>query len=168
MRKNGRKILAFLFGAYGLLMLWLLFDRGGSQEEVTYWQQVRDNLNLEPFHTIGNYWDVLTNREYYIEKWEAAAIYRYHARHAFINLAGNVIMFVPLGFFLPGVFLRMRAWWKTVLTSAGIVVAVEILQLFTLLGSCDIDDFILNLLGVMLGFGIWKIGASIINKQACP
>ncbi len=42
------------------------------------------------------------------------------------------------------------------LTVFFIVLAVEALQLLLQIGVFDIDDFILNLLGAALGYGIWK------------
>lgn len=145
------------FVAYGALMLWLLFDRSGAIPGVPYWQQVSDNLNLIPFRTIGNYADILLRREYYMEKWEAAAIYYWQARQAVINLAGNVVMFVPLGFFVSAVWEKCRSFFRTVLCAAGMIVTVELLQLVTLLGSCDVDDLILNLVGVAVGYGLFRL-----------
>lgn len=157
-----RKALLTLFGCYGLLMLYLLFVRNRSaMDGVPYWTQVENNYNLIPFRTIGNFWDILTRREYYIQKWEAAAIYEYQARQAVINLGGNVGMFIPLGIFLPAVFGKLRGFWKTLLCAAGSILIVELLQLFTLRGSCDVDDLILNLAGVTLGWAAWKLWESI-------
>ena len=157
-RRKQTETAAALFGCYGILMLYLLFIRGRhAVEGIPYWEQVLNNYNLIPFHTVGNYWHILTNKEYYVEKWEAYSVYRYHARHAFINLAGNVAMFVPLGFLLPAASEKKRTFFRTFFTSAGLIVAVEVLQLFTLLGSCDIDDLILNAIGVVLGYGLWKL-----------
>lgn len=147
-----------IFCLYGLLMLYLMFIRSrGWINGVPYWTQVEGNFNPVPFHTIGNYWHVLTNREYYLQKWEAAAIYNYQARHAVINLFGNVIMFIPLGFLLPKVFPKLRRFWKVMLVTAGIIILVELAQLFTLMGSCDVDDLILNVPGAALGYGIYKL-----------
>ena len=157
-RRKQTETAAALFGCYGILMLYLLFIRGRhAVEGIPYWEQVLNNYNLIPFHTVGNYWHILTNKEYYVEKWEAYSVYRYHARHAFINLAGNVAMFVPLGFLLPAASEKKRTFFRTFFPSAGLIVAVEVLQLFTLLGSCDIDDLILNAIGVVLGYGLWKL-----------
>ena len=156
-RISKKEASAMLLGIYGAVMLYLLFIRGRhAVEGVPYWQQVMANYNLTPFHTVSNYWHILTNPAYYMEKWGAAAVYRYHARHAFINLAGNVVMFVPLGALLPMAAPKKRRFFRTLLTSAELILAVEILQLFTLLGSCDVDDLILNLIGVVLGFLLWK------------
>ena len=157
-RRKQTETAAALFGCYGILMLYLLFIRGRhAVDGVPYWEQVLNNYNLTPFHPVGKYWPLLTNREYYVEKWEAYSVYRYHARHAFINLAGNVAMFVPLGFLLPAASEKKRTFFRTFFTAAGLIVAVEVLQLFTLLGSCDVDDLILNLGGVILGYGLWKL-----------
>ena len=113
-RRKQTETAAALFGCYGILMLYLLFIRGRhAVEGIPYWEQVLNNYNLIPFHTVGNYWHILTNREYYVEKWEAYSVYRYHARHAFINLAGNVAMFVPLGFLLPAASEKKRTFFRT-------------------------------------------------------
>lgn len=157
-RKKQTDTAAVLFGIYGIIMLYLLFIRNRTAVDgVPYWQQVLGNYNLTPFHTVGNYWHILTHREYYLEKWEAYSIYRYHARHAFINLAGNVVMFVPLGALLPAANGKLRKFFRTFFTSFGLILTVEVLQLFTLLGSCDVDDLILNLCGVIVGYGLWKL-----------
>ena len=80
----------------------------------------------------------------------------YLVRAALINLLGNVVMFVPLGLFLPLIFTKLRKLWRTLFTVTLLIAVVEIAQLFTLLGSCDVDDLILNLLGAALGYGIYN------------
>ena len=152
------------FGAYCLLMLWLLFDRTGAETGVSYWQQVKENLNLTPLRTIEDYWHVLANPAYYLEKWEPA-VYEYNVRHAVINLAGNVIMFLPFGFFLPGIYRKMEKFLRCLLAAAVVLVLVELTQLFTLLGSCDVDDLILNLAGVTIGWCTWKAGRHWRKKK---
>ena len=157
-RRKQTETAAAIFGIYGILMLYLLFIRGRhAVDGVPYWEQVLNNYNLVPFYTVGSYWHVLTNKEYYLEKWQAYSVYRYHARHAFINLAGNVAMFVPLGFLLPAASVKKRTFFRTFFTALGLIAVVEVLQLFTLLGSCDIDDLILIAIGVVLGYGLWKL-----------
>ncbi len=141
-------------------MLWLLFFQSAripDYSTANYWQQIGGNLNLTPFRTIGNYLDILLRKDYYLEKFEFASVYAYQARHAVINLGGNVGMFIPLGFFLPEVFPKLKKLWKTLAISALIMCAVEILQLFSLLGNCDIDDLMLNLVGAAIGYGIFLL-----------
>ena len=68
-----------------------------------------------------------------------------------INLAGNVLIFAPLGVLPPLLWKRWRHLWAAVPLSAGVSCLIEFLQLF--LGrSVDVDDVILNTLGGLLGF----------------
>ena len=140
MKKNVLWKVLFVF--YAAVMLWLLFDRERSLIELDYWEHVRQNLNLEPFHTIRLFWNALDQEEY--------------RRLAIINLGGNVLMFVPLGFFLPTLWKSFRKWWKTWIATLLIMLTVELVQLFTLRGSFDVDDLILNLLGAAVGYVVYR------------
>ena len=70
------------------------------------------------------------------------------------NTLGNVAMFVPFGFFGA---LLWRGWhWRRALgTGFAVTAFVECWQILT--GRCfDIDDILLNALGVLLGFFLWR------------
>lgn len=136
-----KRIWTILLLFYSALMLWLLFHRTGYVEGIPYSQQLK--MNLIPFQTIRLFWGLLKNPRYRLS--------------AIINLGGNILMFVPLGFLLPRVFHRLRRLWKTLLATGLIVITVELTQLFTLLGSCDTDDLLLNVLGAALGYGMHKM-----------
>lgn len=131
-----------LFIFYCAVMLWLLFDREGGVPGEDYWLQVQQNMNLEPFHTIKLFWNVLDREEY--------------RRLAIINLGGNIGMFIPLGFFLPLLWKGLRKWWRTWLAVLSIMLMVELTQLFTLRGSFDVDDLILNLTGAAMGYVVFR------------
>ena len=136
-----RKAALFLYSG---VMLWLLFDRPGFAEGIPYWDQVRAQLNLVPFRTLRLFAGLLDSaRPEYV-------------RAAVVNLFGNVIMFIPLGLLLPLAFSRIRTFWQVLLISSAAIILVELIQLFTLVGSCDIDDLILNLIGATLGYGFWN------------
>ena len=138
----GQILLRAAFFIYCLLMLWLLFgQRLGAQDYGSYTQQLADNLNLEPLKTVRLYLWLL-------EESESA----YLVRHAFINLVGNVVMFVPLGYLLCGVFPKQRNFFAFFLCVTALILVVEAVQYVTLLGSCDIDDLILNLAGAIVGW----------------
>jgi glycopeptide antibiotics resistance protein len=77
-------------------------------------------------------------------------------RHALVNLVGNVIMFVPLGFFAAKLWEGFRPLWRCLLWGGLIIVCVELIQLFALVGSCDFDDLMLNVLGIGLGYGLYR------------
>ena len=143
-QNSGSVWIRLLFVVYCVLMLWLLF--GQRLGTVVYEQNLAENVNLQPFATMAMYWRQL--------KGNASP---YYIRHAFINLAGNVIMFVPLGYFLPKIFEKLRKIWKTTLFSMCLIIIVEIIQYFTMLGTCDVDDLILNMAGVVFGYLLWRI-----------
>lgn len=70
----------------------------------------------------------------------------------FLNVFGNVIAFMPCGFFLPIVSRRSRKWYNTVLLSFLFSLSVETLQLILRVGSFDVDDLLLNTLGGSFGY----------------
>lgn len=143
---KGRRSYIWFFAAYCALMAWLLFVRERFPAPMGYWAQILENINPRPFQTIDRFVGFL--------------IYDYSAelkRHAVINLVGNVIMFVPLGYFPATLWKIFRPLWRCLLLGAGIVVCVELTQLFTLVGSCDFDDLILNVVGIGLGYGMYRL-----------
>ncbi len=74
------------------------------------------------------------------------------------NVIGNILLFVPVGFFLLCLFPNVREWSfkKYTFVMTSIIVGIELFQLFFMCGHCDIDDFVLNLLGACLGFQVTK------------
>ncbi len=73
-----------------------------------------------------------------------------------VYLAGNLVGFAPLGFFLPALFVRQRRFLTFLMTALLAIVVLEFLQVFTMRGSFDIDDIILNTAGACLGFWIMR------------
>ena len=135
-------LLRFLFVIYAALLLWLLFDRPIARDPVIdYAETMRGNMNLVPFHTIRNYWTV-------VKRMEFTPLFR----HCVINLGGNIFLFIPIGYFLPRLWPSLRNFFSFLLTCTMAITLVELLQLVTLLGSLDIDDLILNLLGMLVGY----------------
>ncbi|MCM3708886.1 VanZ family protein [Cytobacillus firmus] len=72
------------------------------------------------------------------------------------NLAGNVSAFLPMGIFLPYFFKVLNRLKSFTISMTAMILSVEIIQLVTRRGSLDIDDFILNMIGALIGFGLWK------------
>lgn len=146
-KPNTKPLWRGLLILYSLFMLWLLFGRSaGWIEGLTYEEQLGYNRNLKPFFTIGNYlWAVFHSSNAYL------------VRHCFINLAGNVLLFIPVGFLLPKVSKALQNFLRFFLLCFAIMLAVELLQLVTLLGCFDVDDLILNLSGMSLGFLLERI-----------
>jgi glycopeptide antibiotics resistance protein len=81
---------------------------------------------------------------------------------AILNLAGNIGLLAPVGFLVPFVYRNMN-WGKSLVLAIGVGVAIEGAQT-VLIGIFDIDDVILNALGVMIGY--WAF--VIFEKRARP
>ena len=103
----------------------LMFNFGGSHD---------GPANLVPFKTILPY---LFGKKGFII--------------AFINLAGNIVLLVPIGFLVPFVF-RNMTWKKSLAPAVATGFAIEGMQALLHVGIFDIDDVILNGLGVMVGY----------------
>ena len=82
---------------------------------------------------------------------------------AFMNVFGNIIPFVPMGFLIPMAFPSQRNMIKTMISCFLLILSVEILQLILFLGSFDIDDIILNLLSCFIGFILFKAYKNIFR-----
>ena len=59
----------------------------------------------------------------------------------------------------------MRNFFWFLLTCTAAIVLVELVQLLSLLGSCDIDDLILNLLGMIIGFLLFTVINAFKNQK---
>ncbi|KAF0822031.1 Teicoplanin resistance protein vanZ [Cytobacillus firmus] len=81
------------------------------------------------------------------------------------NLAGNVAAFLPMGIFLPYFIRRLNTLNSFAVTMTVIIISVEIIQLATRRGSLDIDDFILNIIGALIGFGLWKMMTARLERK---
>jgi glycopeptide antibiotics resistance protein len=74
-----------------------------------------------------------------------------------LNLAGNVLAFMPFGTLLPVFSHTFRKCPLTVLYSFELSLMVETIQLVTKVGSFDVDDIMLNTLGGLIGYLIYRI-----------
>lgn len=145
-KPNKAPLLRFLFLVYCAWMIWLLFFGVRQPNYQNYWAQIEGNYSVKPFYTIRNYMKVL------LRGTNGSLI-----RHCAINLLGNVVLFVPGGYLLPRLFPRLRPFWRFLLLSFGLLLLIEITQLFSLRGRLDVDDLILNLIGLHLGYIFYKI-----------
>ncbi len=76
-------------------------------------------------------------------------------RDFLVNLIGNIAMFVPTGIILPIIYKKLDSFGKVILAGMGISLCIEILQLPFSVRASDIDDLLLNTLGVLIGYGIY-------------
>lgn len=98
------------------------------------------SYNLVPFKEISRFW-------IYREKLGIRAM--------MLNIVGNIVAFMPCGFFLPIVSRRSKKWYNTVIISFMFSLFVETIQLISRVGSFDVDDLLLNTAGGILGFVLY-------------
>jgi glycopeptide antibiotics resistance protein len=111
------------------------------------------SVNMVPFRTIIPY---------------LTGIARVNTDIAVSNLLGNLLIFMPLGFYLSVLSSRIKFWIR-IFIALSIPLFVEILQYLTGRGSADIDDFILNFIGAILGMVFCVIVDkiySVVKKDA--
>ena len=76
-------------------------------------------------------------------------------REAAINIIGNISMFIPTGVIMPILYKRLDCFWKVLLAGVGLSFVIEVIQLLFPGSVTDIDDLILNTLGVAVGYGVY-------------
>ena len=79
------------------------------------------------------------------------------------NVVGNVVIFVPFGFFMP-MASKYRSFFMTVCYSFGLSLCVEVFQLLTRVGSFDVDDLLLNTIGGLAGYILFVICNAIRRR----
>lgn len=78
----------------------------------------------------------------------------------------NVILFFPLGFFLPLLFQNYNRISKIALTGFLLSLSIELVQMFGR-GATDINDLITNTVGAVLGYLICKLLSKPMRKELC-
>lgn len=153
MVKRKRYLIWSMFIVYCGVMLWLLFGRSIHASGDDYAGSLIANINRIPFHTVSDQLQNLLNPP-------SPGLFT----HAWINLGGNVAVFIPLGIFLPWIWPKFRRWGRFFLVSSGIILTVEFLQWITLRGILDVDDYILNMLGLFGGYVLFRLSARLMKK----
>lgn len=133
--KKQREISAALLGIVVALILWItIFGREAQAGGVLFYK---------PFHNLGN---LLRD------------IQRGGIRGNFI---GNILLFMPVGLLVP----LMTGWKKRTITAGAILsLLIEIIQLASHKGVFDPDDIILNCLGTVIGYGIYRAAVKLWKR----
>lgn len=80
--------------------------------------------------------------------------YRIGSRLFIKNIIGNILLFLPYGYFAT-YYINNKKFWPTALLTFIVSLTIEIVQL-NIGRTFDIDDVILNTCGGVLGFYIYK------------
>ena len=139
-----------LFIIYCLLLITILFlnneYRVGIYEDTSIFSREHFNsTNIIPFHTIIEYIKGLITDNINIGI-------------VIINLGINLVLFAPMGVFVPILFKdKIKNIKQFIVAMIIVLLSVEILQFITLRGTMDIDDIILNIVGAIFGYGLMKL-----------
>lgn len=143
-----RKSIKLVFYIYILfLLVFVVFKINCSISSI--WERIQDaqysrelggwNCNLVLFRTIKSQIEDIE------EIW------------ALKNIAANVLVFVPFGFLVPVVYPKFERIIRVFVVSFIFVLCIEAAQFFTMLGSFDVDDILLNVIGSMIGYTFLRI-----------
>lgn len=152
MIKRERIRAIFLYGIFICYLYFLLkilvLSRTSFMELFQNQRIIFRSINFVPFRSIMEYVSGSTD----------------NFRNAFDNVVGNIVIFIPLGIYLP----LMKKDKRTVINFLFILtvsILVEIIQGVFGIGVSDIDDIILNGLGGLLGILGYKMILSILRSE---
>lgn len=143
------------FVGYLASMVYVLFlspSRWNTHRHIIEWKQkmmayglpeyTKLNQNTIPLRTLWGY---------------AANYDHYNATTILYNTAGNVLLFVPLGFLLPLLYPAFATIHRVFFASLSTSLVLEFIQLLFSMGSFDVDDILLNTVGALCGYGLARI-----------
>lgn len=138
----------FLFVLYCLNLFYVLFldpdfGRRVMKEALSFEEYFQYNVNLDPFETI----------QLFIRGYQKGVV---TLETLLGNLLGNMLVFMPMAYFLPVLFYKQRKIRWFLLTIILMVLCVEVLQVYLRIGSGDIDDFLLNVVGATICYFVLK------------
>lgn len=137
---KNKKLLRLLFYIYiAFLILFVVLKFDGSFERIislhnSIIENEKDgirNINLIPFRSISPYLKNITEP------------------YAFKNIIANILVFIPLGFFVSNK--NSKNVFKTLFICLSVILSIECIQLLFKIGFFDVDDIILNFIGSLIG-----------------
>lgn len=81
-----------------------------------------------------------------------------------INIFGNILAFMPFGFFVPLLNKAYRKFYLIAILSIIFSLVVELAQLILRVGVFDVDDILLNSIGGIFGYLSFLIIRFIFKK----
>ncbi|MGD6842588.1 VanZ family protein [Bacillus infantis] len=147
MKKAIKIVFSVSFIVYLFVLASILFlgSRGFAWDGMSLKDYIRQSSNFIPFKTIGMYLQALSDG-------------RMNMDIPVKNLLGNFVLFMPMGVYLPFFIRKKNSIILFTASMTAMLITIEIIQVITRRGSFDIDDYILNMLGALIGYGIWRSG----------
>ncbi len=141
--KGIKKIKAGTIFIYAIFICYLFVVFGATLlSRGSMWQ---NNIQYHLFYSYREAWN-----DFSMNEW----------RHIILN----IMMFVPFGLLLPMVGKFFQKFWRTYLAGIGLSLAIEMIQYIFKRGICEVDDLFNNMLGAMIGYGLFSILFYIISR----
>lgn len=137
---SGFRVVFYLYIVFMIYILFFIPSRIG-----TY-----NNINLIPFNTIIRYFKYF--HLFTFSNW-------------FLNIFGNIIIFIPFGIILPIIRPYFNKLWKVLIITLIVTMAVEVIQHLTLVGELDVDDIILNTAGATMGYILLNLTFKLTSRK---
>lgn len=87
----------------------------------------------------------------------------------FLQIIGNIVMTIPYGVFIP-FMVKKKKWYNYLVYTLIFPFAIELTQLIICVSTnsfyrtVDIDDIILNSIGIIIGYVIYKILPKFVKE----
>lgn len=134
-----KNMIKSVMSMYSLGLLVLLFFRPANQEY--------SQINIVPFKTIVDF--LSGNGNFLI---------------AFYNISANILLFAPFGV-VTFMLYKKPSRRQLLFIPSVVILLIESMQHLTKRGSMDIDDFILNLLGVWIGYALYPVIQKVVKVK---
>lgn len=135
MKKLLYRVYPALINIYTVWLLYLLFFAN-----FRYSPTILFEIKTIPFETINEY---------------STKVILWNKTEAFKNIFGNIILFIPYGF-LGILYPKLKNIFLLLLIFFIVINIIEFSQYYFKRGFADIDDIILNTLGVIVGYFIYR------------
>ena len=99
-------------------------------------------------------------------KFDYTPFWSYNKENLLVENIMNVWIFIPIGLLLGAAIIHPR-WVKVLAIGCGISISIEFLQLALKRGFSEVDDVMHNMLGCMVGFGLYRLSSLCIQKLKC-
>lgn len=146
-KKFEKMAIWIIFLGYMLILFYLVFAAPEYGRQIS-----RKSYNLVPLKTIRNYLkyrSIVGNQVFYTNIW------------------GNIVVFMPFGGLWTFLHEKrfIRSLCHTFLMALGVTVFIELAQYAFSVGSLDIDDVLLNVIGALIGWSIYWIYRLIVTLK---
>ena len=120
-------------------------------------------LLIVEYSVIIYYITVFSRKANHVRKFDFTPFWSYERPDLFLENVMNVVVFIPVGILL-GYALTNVKLWKVLVVGLLLSLPIEILQFLFKKGFAEIDDVMHNVLGCMIGYGVYALLRFLYEK----